>query len=51
MILRDFYIQNHHDRFLRENKDRKMSEHVRIALDDYIKKYEKENLKISTSKS
>lgn len=51
MTRRNFYIRNAHARFLDTFPKGEASEQVRIALDEYIEKKEKENATSSKSPS
>jgi hypothetical protein len=50
MIRKDFWLTNNQVRFLRKLEGN-MTEHIRRAIDEYILKIKKEQLKISTSLS
>jgi len=50
MTLRNFYMRNDQERFLRKLPG-KVSEHLRIAIDEYILKKKKENTNTSDSLS
>jgi len=50
MVIRNFYIRNDQDKRLRKLPG-KNSEHIRIALDVYLKKIEKSTNNVSKSKS
>jgi hypothetical protein len=50
MIRKDFWLTNDQVRFLRKLEGN-MTEHIRRAIDEYILKTKKEQLKISTSLS
>ena len=50
MIRKDFWLTNDQVRFLRKLEGN-MTEHIRRAIDEYILKIKKEQLKISTSLS
>jgi hypothetical protein len=50
MIIKNFYLRNDQDRWLRSLTGR-ASEHIRNAIDLYRTKIEKEQLKVSQSPS
>lgn len=50
MIVKDFYIRNDQYRDLKKLKGT-MSEHVRNAIDEYLKRLKKDKLNVSYSKS
>jgi hypothetical protein len=50
MIRKDFWLTNNQVRFLRKLEG-SISEHIRRAIDEYILKIKREQLKVSTSLS
>lgn len=50
MLRKDFWMTNDQVRFLRKLEGN-MTEHIRRAIDEYIKRKKEEQLKVSFSKS